>query len=126
MKELQSKQRFKKILGSLPILILMLVPTFFLVRGAISIMTKSYESAQTLEQLEKEADALSQRQAELKVGIDKLQSGEGVEDEIRSKFNVALEGEQVAIIVEEKPTATTSNEERGSWYQKWWDAIIGQ
>ena len=126
MKELQSKQRFKKLLGSVPVLILMLIPTFFLVRGAVSIMSKSYESAETLQELEREAVVLSQRQVELKAGIEKLESGEGLEDEIRSKFNVALEGEQVAIILEEKPVTPDAEEESRPWYQKWWSAIMGQ
>ncbi len=108
MKELRDKQKFKNILYSLPILALVVALALLLARGAGSIMLKERESARTLEALrEKNAD-LRVREEELKGEVARLGTEEGILEEIRSKFNVARPGEHLAIVVNERVVATTS------------------
>ena len=124
MKELRRKQRMKELLYSWPALILMVVLVFFLIKGSAEVMVKERESAKRVENLEKETEALSAREAELRDGIARLQTEEGIVEEIREKFSVAREGEYVAIIVDEKANASSTESTEGSWYKKILGAIM--
>ena len=108
MKELRDRQKFKGFLYSLPSLVVLLLVTFLMAKGAVGIMSKKHETAQKLETLEEENALLRERQATLATGIAKLETEAGVIEEIRAKFNAARSGEHLAVIVEEKARATTT------------------
>ncbi len=124
MKELQTKQNFKKSLYSLPMLIIMLILTFLISRGAMLIMSKNYESAETLKELGREVETLSNRRIELDGGIQRLQTEEGLTEEIRSKYNAVRMGEGVVIVVDHESTSTVESEEPRAWYERFLDAIM--
>ncbi len=126
MKELRTKQNFKRSLYSFPMLIIMLVLTFLISRGALLIMSKNYESAETLRELDREVETLSDRKAELDGGINKLQTEEGLTEEIRSKYNAVRTGEGVVIVVDHEPASTTESEEPRAWYQRFFDVIMSR
>ena len=98
MRELQRKQKLRRILYSFPSLIILLVITFFLAKGAIGVIGKSLESYQRSKNLEEKAEALAVREQELKEGIARLQTEEGVKNEIKERFSVTQEGEYVAVL----------------------------
>lgn len=59
---------------------------------------------------------LESRNAELDAKIKKLETVSGVEEEIRSKYSVAKESENMVIIVREDAGASTTSEEtQGLW-----------
>ncbi len=59
---------------------------------------------------------LESRNDELDQKIKKLQTVSGVEEEIRAKFSVAKESENMVIIVrEEKATSSQENKGAGFW-----------
>jgi len=75
---------------------------------------------------EQEALSLEARREHLAEQVEYLSSERGVEAELRRQFDVALPGEQVVVIVDEKkteqivqPLATSSNTNRAKWYQFW-------
>lgn len=113
----------KSLLYSWPSIFLVLVITFFLAKGASGVMVKERQSAGRVETLESEAAKLEGREAELKNSIERLSTDEGIMEEIRQKFSVTKEGEYVAIIVDERARATSTDELK-TWYQKLWSAII--
>lgn len=121
MRELQKRQEFKRFLYSIPSLAILVVIAFLLARGAASILTKERETRERLATLEEGNALLRERHAELEGKIERLQTEEGIIEEIRARFNAARAGEYLAIIVEETPSeaATTS-----PWYLKIWNAII--
>lgn len=108
MKELAKKQRLRKILYSVPILLVLIVPTFFLAKGALGILTKERENSRKVEELKLLTGELNERQNSLRNSITGLQTEEGIESEIRSRFNVAKSGELVAIIIENELPATST------------------
>jgi len=74
--------------------------------------------------LESEAAALEARKAELGQQVDYLSHERGIEAEMRRQFDVALEGEQVVVIVdpekaEEIQPLSTSTSPKGAWYEFW-------
>jgi len=86
-----------------------------LLNSVNNIYQKKKTADETLVRMEKEASALNNREAELKDTIAKLNTQEGVEFELRQKLNVAQAGESVAVIVDEKPVATTSPVKISAW-----------
>ena len=125
MKELQRKQRIKRIIYSVPSLILLSFVAFFIAKGAVKILGKEQESSARARELEARVSALVLREQELKEGIARLETEEGVKEEIKDRFNVTEEGEHVAIIVDEKRSATSTNASELSWYKRLLDAIMG-
>jgi len=124
MKELQRKHKIRRVLYSIPALILLLVLTIVLTRGAIRVMGKRLESAEYAKELEQRATALVLREQELEESIARLETEEGKEEEIRERFSVTQEGEYVAVIVDDRNASTTTVDTSLPWYKRLWDAII--
>lgn len=125
MRELQKKQKIRRMLYSYPSLIIVFIIAVLLARGAIGIIAKEQESARMLANLEEKAASLASREQELEEGVARLQTEDGVRDEIRERFSVIEEGEHVAIIVDERRVATMTEEVKLPWYKRLWSAIIG-
>ncbi len=74
--------------------------------------------------LESEASALEERRDDLEKQVEYLSHERGIEAEMRRQFDVALEGEQVVVIVdpekeEDIQPLSTSTEEENAWYEFW-------
>lgn len=78
------------------------------------------ESAGRARDLENEAAVLAVREGELEKKIERLKTPEGVVEEIKDKFSAVREGEYVAIIVDERVEATSTEEESGEWLKDLW------
>lgn len=125
MKELQRKQRIKRAMYSLPSLMFLIVIAFFLVRGAVGVLEKRAESARYVKELREEAQALTLRSQELEASIARLNTEEGVVEEIKEKYNVSLDGEHIAILVDDAPEPFSTDESKDEWYERWWGVILG-
>ncbi|OHA91176.1 MAG: hypothetical protein A2758_01720 [Candidatus Zambryskibacteria bacterium RIFCSPHIGHO2_01_FULL_49_18] len=124
MRELERRQKVKQFFYSWPAIILMAVLTFFLAKGAAGVMLKERESAEMVGKLKAETAEVEVREAELKEGIARLNTEEGIVEEIRRKFSATREGERVAVIVDRHPGATSTEGMSRSWYRRLWSAII--
>lgn len=125
MKELQRKQRTRRIIYSLPSIIILSIIAFFLIKGALEVMNKERGSSERLKVLEEKAAALLLREQELREGVTHLQTEEGIKDEIRERFSVTEEGEYVAIIVDDREVSSSTEDWSWPWYKRLWSAIIG-
>lgn len=125
MRELEQKQKLKRRIYSIPALIGLFLITVALSRGAYSILTKERLTSKEVELLQEEVADLSEREAFLNSSIEKLKTEEGIEEEIKSKFNVARSGERVAVIVDPIALEATTTPEKKIWYKRLWSAIIG-
>ena len=105
------------------VLLLLSILVFFMAKGAASVMNKERESRAKVSELDKESQKLESRQKMLQANIGKLETEEGVIEEIRQKFNVTREGESVTIIVDNQEKLNTTSKD-ATWYKKWWNAII--
>lgn len=124
MKGLKRTYKVRNILYSLPILIVLCFVTVFLSRGAIKVVEKQRESAKITHDLEERATSLALREEEVKKGIIRLETEEGLKEEIREKLSVAQEGEYMAVIVEDLNVASSTDDTLGSWFKRLWGAII--
>lgn len=97
---------------------------FFLVKGTFGVMLKERASASKVGELEEQSQALELRETELNSEIAKLQTEEGIIEEIRDKFSVTREGEYVAIIVNDRPEATTTEKTVSDRFKEWLEKIM--
>ena len=85
---------------------------------------KGWESSERSKDLEKRAAALILREEELKGNIARLQTEEGVRDEIKEKFSVTEEGEYVAVIVDDRKVSSSTDGSTLAWYKRFWNVIM--
>ena len=124
MRELERRQKFKKRIYSFPSLIILVILLAFLIKGTWSIMNKKLESEQYVKNLKLESQQLEERQKNLEEDINYLKTEEGIDEEIKERFNVSKAGEKVVIIVDPKLVATSTEESSEIWYKRIWNAII--
>ena len=124
MKELQRKQRIRRIIYSIPSLIIISIIAFFLAKGALGVMDKKWTSSERSRNLEEKMAALVLREQELREGVARLQTEEGIKDEIREKFSVTQQGEHVAVIVADREVSGSVDNSAWPWYKKFWSAIM--
>ena len=126
MREFESKRRLKKRLYSLPVIVILLVLCVFSAKGAYIVLEKERESYKEAEALKLKFANLGDREKILRGEIDELGTKGGIEQEIKSKFNVALSGEHVALIVEEPSDEASTTTKDLHWWERLWDAIISR
>ena len=95
-------------------LVLLLVFSVLL-NSVRKVYNKKKNAEIALARMETEALELRERSEFLKGALEKLETREGIEFEIRKKLNVAGAGESVAVIVEEGPSASSSKLSASPW-----------
>lgn len=96
------KKKLIHYLYSKPVVVLLLVILFFTIKGVWGIYEKVEISEESLSVLEKEHEELFKRKEVAEEKVRRLETETGLEDEIRSKFDVSKHGEKVVVIVENK------------------------
>ncbi len=90
--------------------------TLFLMRGAYNVVQKDKDSKRNLEIAQRELGSARAKQDDLAKNIALLNTQAGVESEIRQKYNVSKEGEQVAVIIQSTASTTpVPRVEKGFW-----------
>ena len=110
MHQFKKKRTFKRRLYSKLVLIVLLTIFIFIVRGTWDIYKKSKESKRKLNLAETEFVELEEKKASIEHRIDRLSTETGIEEEIRSKFDVVRDGEEVIVIVDAKEATATEPE----------------
>ena len=109
----KGSNNFKKILIFIALLILLTV----LVNSVYGVYKKKKNADRALAQMQFDIKTLEERQEFLNDSVARLETKEGLEFEIKKKFNVALADEKVALIINEEST-TTSKTATVSFWQK--------
>jgi cell division protein FtsB len=118
MSKFEEHKKFWRIFYSPLVLIILLVVFFFVTKALWRMYQHERVSAQDRSRLESQLAAANQHEAILKNQVNALETPKGVEDEIRSKFNVTKAGEKVAVIV--SGTSATSVVALPATPQSWW------
>lgn len=122
MSEFEERKKFWRIFYSPLVLIVLLVVFLFIARSMLRVYSHEQVSTEDRQRVEDELATVSRRAAALKDQVDALSTQQGIDNEIRSKFNVSKAGEGVAIIVNgtsaESFSATNTPVTRESWWQK--------
>ncbi len=120
MREFRKKQDMKRALYSKPVLIFLGVILIFLIYSTWNIYTKAMVPYENRVNAEKKLTDLQEREMELTSRIKTLETEEGVEIEVREKFGLVREGEEVVVILEDEvgSGATESEHTNSSLWQK--------
>ena len=92
--------------------------------GVIGFMGKMKETSRNRKIAEEKVAELSKQKEKLSSDIGKLQTEEGVEENIREKFGLAKEGEEVIVVVEDKNQLETLPAEPSgfwAWLKSWFE-----
>ncbi len=123
MLEFQDKRKLKRWAYSKPAIGVLFLLLLFLAHSTWGVYQKKLESEANLLRVSNELNALVKREGTLGADIGKLQTSQGVEAEIRNRFQVAKEGEHVALIVDKDKAG--ANNTSGETQKSWWDSFVG-
>lgn len=125
MREFQERQqmqrKIRRRIYSKTTLFILLFLIILIGRGVIGVYAKERESKADLHRVEVQRNQLAARAANVQESGERLKTPEGLEAEIRSKFDVAKEGEGVIVIVD-KTIHVPEPEEKGM-VEKFWDSV---
>lgn len=106
--ELHEKQTFRRVCYSKPMIIVLFVVAFLLIRGTYGIYEKAAETTRDRDRMQAKLAELQAHQQVIANQVDTLQTDEGLERALRQKFGVARAGESIALIVDSDENATTT------------------
>jgi cell division protein FtsB len=92
-------------------------------RGLFSISAKQINSAEEMRLVEQKKAELQERYDSLSTKVNELNTNEGMEREIRSKFDVVKPGENVIMVVDKEIPAQIPQET--SVIKKLWNGVVG-
>jgi cell division protein FtsB len=124
MFDFQQKRKFKALTQSRITWSILLVITVFLFISVYDRYLIARDMAERRAEVESDLADLETRRTELSAEVQYLSNERGIEAEMRRQFDIARDGEQVVIIVEEEPEnapdalATTTLPSR-AWYRFW-------
>jgi len=108
MFDFHEKRKIRSMLYSKPVIALLFLATGLLLMSAYNRYEAAAETKHRLDTRQAELNALSDRAEVLEAKVRYLEDERGVEEELRSRFDVAKEGEEVVVIVDDRP-ATNAN-----------------
>lgn len=121
MREFQQKQKIKKRIYSKTAILFLLVLIFFTTRGVYGIYKKESESRREVERVEKKKNEIQNRLTFVTKSVGLLSTDQGIETEIRNKFDVVKSGEKVIVVVDKEiPPAP---EEKKNFLEKFWNGV---
>lgn len=120
----RNKSGWKRIAASPVTLVALVVLLAVISKVAWDMIQKSRNSAERLARAEAAFNDLKSREGALRDQVAYLSTGEGVEAELRSKFQAAAEGESVAVIVGESSPGTVQGTTVTTPKSPWWRQLL--
>lgn len=97
--------------------------TILIAKGVYGIYVKETESRQEVMRLTKQKQELEARLEIVSKNAELLATEQGIETEIRNKFDVVKQGEEVIVVVDKEiPPAP---EEKKNFLEKFWGGVTG-
>ncbi len=124
MLDFQQKRKIKSVLYNKVTIGILFVILVAFVHSTWGVYQKKVESEGMLELSEQNTEVLRERQRELDMKIERLNNGEGIEEEIRSRFSVAKEGESMVVILEDVDNFEEKEAEKQNLWQKIKEFIV--
>lgn len=115
MFDFHEKRKIRKVVYSRFFIAGLFIITAVIMMSAYERFRIEREMAAKLELRTLELEALSTRATSLEERVEHMQNERGIEEELRTRFDVAREGEQVVVILDEQDSsksATTAEDSR--------------
>ena len=102
MFDFHEKRKIRGVLYSKPVFILLILIAALLSMSVYNRLIVAQGTKERLDEKREDLEALQIRADVLQEKVDYLEDERGIEEELRNRFDVAKEGEQVVIILEER------------------------
>jgi cell division protein FtsL len=122
MRNFQKKGRFSRMMQSKFFLMFLGVIILFFFFSMFSFMNKMEETIRNKKTTEDKITELEKSKSKLNSDIAKLKTEEGIEDNIRNKFGLAKEGENMILIIDDKNQTETSKDSESTSF---WSILKG-
>lgn len=103
MKEFQEQRKMRNFIFSRPVFIIFLLLTVSLSFSIFKVYKKSLQASLKNDAIETEIQNLETRKKALEENLNRLQTPEGAEEELRQKFQIKKPEEEFIVIIEEEP-----------------------
>ncbi len=125
MSRLKSKNKIKRIVYSWPVLILLLLLMLLTTKGVWGVYKSKEISYNNKINSEEQYNELQDRSSSMISEIEMLKTEKGIEAEIRDKFRVVKEGEQLAVIINSVEDVNNVQESlpKESFWTKIWNFL---
>lgn len=123
MREFQEKEKIRRRLYSKTSIVILFIIMIFVARGVIGLYSKEKTSRFEVERLTKQKVEIENRLKSVSKQNEMLATTQGIEYEIRNKFDVVKEGEGVIVIVDKE--LPPPPEEKKSFLKKFWGSVKG-
>ncbi len=115
MLDFQQKRKLRSRLYNAPVLGFLGLLVILAIHSSWNVYQKQRESENLLRLAQVQSVELQKRDEELKTKIANMQTEQGMEEEIRSKFNVAKSGENVVVVLPSDDSTNTSTTTVSFW-----------
>jgi len=123
--DLQERRKIKKILHSNAALATLAVLFAVLSVSVFKMYSRNKIASAKYNEVRRQLEDLQARKAQLESDIARFKSGEGMDEEIRKKFNVAKPGEHILVIVDKnKENDKMDNVAEGGFFSRIWGWIV--
>lgn len=123
MRNFQEKRRYKQIMRSKPVLMLLGIIIVVFAWSIFGLVGKMQETIKNKKIGEDKVQELQTSKEKLSEEINKLQTEKGIEENIRKNYDVVKDGEGMIVVVEDKnlPEVQTENKSIGffSFFKSW-------
>ncbi len=110
MFDFHEKRKIRSFLYSKVVVGVLFLATFLLSISVYDRYTVASDMKEKLEQKRSSLDELKERAAALESKVEYLENERGIEEELRNRFDVAREGEQVIILLDAERGEKQNNE----------------
>ena len=120
MLEFQQKRKARKLLYSRTALVGFCLLAVIFIKATWNVYEKERTSRDYVSSAQAQLDKLTLQKTNVSNAVAALRTSQGVEAEIRKKFRVVKDGEQIAVIVDDSATVssdvtTATSSEKGFW-----------
>lgn len=116
MLDFQQKRKIRSVAYNRITLVVLFLFLLFIARSTWMVFRKEQISSDMKNISQKNVEELRLREKELTSKIDRLATTPGIEEEIRLKFNVVKEGENMVVVVpNEESEASTTDQDVSLW-----------
>lgn len=119
MFDFHEKRRFRNVFYAKTTLLFLCVVILVLVYAAFGAYQKETETHKRWKERATVLDELRGREAALQAELERLDTDKGIESEIRNKFDVAKDGEQVIVIVDDGEDDKTPIVQKKKGFFEW-------
>lgn len=123
MRNFQQKRGWRNIIESWPVIILLCLVLLVFGFGVVGFMGKMSATRENREIAENKLAELQSEKARLTLDIANLKTDRGVEENIREKFGLGKEGEDLIVVVDDQTKPVEVPVEQG-WFASMWDKLF--